>query len=125
MKTSKSVLGQQVANVETLNNTEDRKCMLMSSISDGACFLNLYSAYFVSSAKSALYALFSFQPHSAIENVKKHSLCFTLLFFWSLHFRSPSCQSFGGSSACLGGQPCEIPLLCKSQPSCHTLQVGS
>lgn len=48
-------------------------------------------------------------------------LCFSMFFF----FRSPPCQSLSRASARSGGQPCEIPLLCKGQPSCHTLQVRS
>ncbi|KAJ4923253.1 hypothetical protein JOQ06_026358, partial [Pogonophryne albipinna] len=35
---------------------------------------------------------------------------------------SPTCQSLSGTSASYGGPPCEVPLLCKGQPSCHTVQ---
>lgn len=119
-------------------------CMLVFG-----CFclrLHFY-VYFVFSAKCLLYCFLKYICSLSVSLNKPQKmsktcclfLAYSSLYVWGgcqicnwlslcLHvfiFRSPTCQSLSGASACSGGQPYKIPLLCKGQPSRHTLQVRS
>lgn len=60
---------------------------------------------------------------SSIHTYGTAQFCHTVCLCASLSSRPPTCQSVRGAPAHPGGQPGEIPLLSKGQPSGHPLQV--
>lgn len=119
------------------------RCVWLFSF-EASCFQSyLYGVYFVSYAKFCdIFFSFSLGVPFSRRKRQQHSVCLWLTAHYRMFeeaassvngcfcvslllFRSPTCQSLSRASACSGGQPCEIPLLCKGQPSRHALQVRS